>query len=169
MPTVAEITIRTAASPDDFAAVRRLCLAYREDLRSHHPAAPALVDLFYPDPAYSDLLDALPGKHDAVLLADLGGAPVGCAMSQRLPDGSTEIKRVYVAPEARGHGLAGLLVEELATRARAVGVPQMRLDTMKTLGAACHLYAKLGFVERGPYQPIPEQALPHLRFFERRP
>lgn len=164
-----QITLRMAASPEDFAAVRALCLAYREDLRSHHPAAPALVALFYPDPAYTELLDALPGKHDAVLLAERQGAPVGCAMSQRLPDGSTEIKRVYVAPEARGQGLAAQLVEELATRARAAGAPLLRLDTMKTLAAACHLYAKLGFVERGPYQPIPDVALPHLRFFERTP
>ncbi|WP_353472540.1 GNAT family N-acetyltransferase [Salipiger sp. H15] len=163
------ITIRAAASPEDFAAVRRLCLAYREDLRTHHPAAPALVALFYPDPAYTELLDALPGKHDAVLLAELAGAPVGCAMSQRLPGGAVEIKRVYVAPEARGHGLAGLLVEDLASRARARGAPLLQLDTMRTLGAACHLYAKLGFSERGPYQPVPEEALPHLRFFERAP
>nr|WP_277347829.1 GNAT family N-acetyltransferase [Salipiger mangrovisoli] len=111
----------------------------------------------------------MPGKHDAVLLARIEGAPVGCAMSQRLPDGSSEIKRVYVAPEARGHGLAGLLVEELARRARAAGAPLLRLDTLKTLDAACHLYAKLGFAERGPYQPVPEIALPYLRFFERRP
>ncbi len=90
-------------------------------------------------------------------------------MSQRLPDGCTEIKRVFVDPAARGHGLAARLVEELATRARAAGVPLLRLDTMNTLSAACHLYIKLGFAERGPYQPVPEIALPHLRFFERRP
>ncbi|MCA0995711.1 GNAT family N-acetyltransferase [Alloyangia pacifica] len=163
------IDIRAAAGPEDFAAVRSLCLAYREDLRAHHPAAPALVSLFYPDPAYTDLLDALPGKHDAVLLATLGGAPVGCAMSQPLPDGSLEIKRVYVAPAARGHGLAQRLMEDLAARARAKGVPLLRLDTMKTLSAARRLYARLGFAERGPYQPVPEAALPHLCFYERAP
>ena len=40
------------------------------------------------------------------------------------------------------------------------------LDTSIALTGAQALYRAMDFKERGPYQPIPEQMLPYLKFYE---
>lgn len=101
------------------------------------------------DPARSLLPD--PGElsppRGLFLLARLHGEPVGCA-GLKLPDGApAEIKRMWVAPHARGLGLARRLLAELETRAALHGRTTLRLDTNKALDAALALYRHAGFTE----------------------
>ncbi|WP_372994024.1 GNAT family N-acetyltransferase, partial [Sulfitobacter sp.] len=58
------------------------------------------------------------------------------------------------------------LVSALVAQARADGFSRVVLDTSVNLGPARALYASMGFSDRGPYQDIPAEALPHLLFFE---
>lgn len=161
-----EIEIRDAGTEDELSAVRALCMEYRRHLAEHDPMGRVLVDSFYPETAYAETLARLPEGHDTVLLALAEGAPVGCAMSHALKDGSCEIKRVYVAPEGRGKGAARALVQELLARARARGQSRALLDTMKTLHAARALYTAMGFHERGPYASYAPGEAEQLCFFE---
>jgi GNAT superfamily N-acetyltransferase len=69
-----------------------------------------------------------------------GGEPVCCGGFKRLPDGACEIKRMYVAPAARGRGVARALLHELERRATAAGYRIARLDTGPRQPAARHLY-----------------------------
>jgi GNAT superfamily N-acetyltransferase len=63
------------------------------------------------------------------LIAYRGGQPVGCAALKRLNDDDAEIKRVYVAPEVRGSGVARVLIAELEAIARSAGYATVRMDT----------------------------------------
>ena len=76
------------------------------------------------------------------------GTPVGCGAFRVLEDGQTaELKRMYVAPEARGQGLGRQLVDALEAEARALGVKKLVLETGTRQHAALALYRKAGFVD----------------------
>ncbi|UWR27839.1 GNAT family N-acetyltransferase [Sulfitobacter sp. S223] len=165
-----DILIRPATSPDDMSAIRQLCWDYRGHLSQVSDIDAQLTETFYPVPKYAALMETLETLHarpqGIILLALLDGETVGCGMSHALFPDTSEIKRLYVAPHARGHGLARQLVSALVDQARADGFSRVVLDTSVNLGPARALYASMGFSDRGPYQDIPAEALPHLLFFE---
>jgi len=65
---------------------------------------------------------------------------------KHLPDGSCEIKRMYVVPAARGQGLARVLLHALEDAARALGYQVARLDTGPRQPHAQGLYESEGYV-----------------------
>jgi ribosomal protein S18 acetylase RimI-like enzyme len=85
---------------------------------------------------------------------------------RRLPDGSCEMKRLYVSERFKGRGIGGRLAEALIDAARTDGYELMRLDTGNRLTEAIALYRKLGFTDCAPYLEYPEKLLPHLVFME---
>ncbi|MER6538259.1 helix-turn-helix domain-containing GNAT family N-acetyltransferase [Streptomyces sp900105755] len=101
------------------------------------------------DPARSLLPDAgeLRPPRGLFLVARLHGEPVGCA-GVKLPSGApAEIKRMWVAPQARRLGVARRFLTELETQAARHGYDTLRLDTNKTLDSAINLYHSYGFQE----------------------
>lgn len=65
-----------------------------------------------------------------------------------LPSPNTaEIKRMYVAPAARGRGLARVVLAELETSARAAGLDWLVLETGQPQASAVRLYCTSGYVE----------------------
>jgi putative acetyltransferase len=115
---------------------------------------------------FEEELAALPGYYDVLLLArDDAGALVGSVAIKRLPDGSGELKRLYVRPSARGTGLGKTLAESVVERARERGYSLLRLDTLPTMEAAQGIYACLGFTPSERYSDNP---IPGVMFFELR-
>ncbi|MEZ5716014.1 MAG: GNAT family N-acetyltransferase [Paracoccaceae bacterium] len=166
-----QLTLRQPASPADHAALRTLCRAYRDSLVRRATPCPDIVETYYAEEAYEALLTQLPEKHarpdGALFLALLDEVPIGCGMTHRIDATTCEIKRVYTAPAARGHGAATALVTAAMEQARADGYGRMVLDTMAWLSEAIALYTRLGFTECAPfYTPEPRFAR-HLRFFSR--
>lgn len=163
-------TIRPAETPADLDAVRALCWDYRATLIATSPVDADITETFYPEPKYRALMDRLANEHarpgGIILLAERAGMPLGCAMSHALLPDTAEIKRVFVAPQGRGLGIARALMHALIDQARSDGFARVVLDTSVNLGPARALYLSLGFRERGPYQDIPPAVLPHLLFFE---
>jgi ribosomal protein S18 acetylase RimI-like enzyme len=82
-----------------------------------------------------------------LLLATVGGEAVGCAGLRLLDGGHAEIKRMWVAEAARGHGIARRLLGELEARAAAAARHTVRLDTNGTLTEALALYRSAGYTE----------------------
>jgi GNAT superfamily N-acetyltransferase len=89
---------------------------------------------------------APPGGVFVVVFDD--GSPVAGGGVKRLDDETCEIKRMYVVPEARGRGVARVLLEGLEDAARALGYRVARLDTGPEQPRAQRMY------ERAGYRPI---------------
>jgi GNAT superfamily N-acetyltransferase len=80
--------------------------------------------------------------------ARLDGQPCGClALDER--DARTGIvKRLFVLPAFRGHGVARALMDDLLAAARERGYERVILDTNREqLAAAYNLYLSMGFTE----------------------
>ncbi len=139
-------TIAPVATAADLAAVRALFQAYADGLT---------IDLAYQD--FAGELAALPGDYapprGALLLArDAAGLPIGCvALRPRGADDLCEMKRLYVAPPARGTGLGAGLMRAIIAAARDMGYRAMRLDTLLDMRAAQAMYAAAGFRPIAPY------------------
>lgn len=165
-------TLTSVTSAKDLDAVRALCWDYRQALIDNNPVDLAITERFYPEPKYTTLMDRLADEHarpkGIILLArDAQGAPAGCGMSHALDAQTSEIKRVFVPQTHRSQGIAARLCSALVDQAKADGFARVVLDTSTHLPGAKQLYDKLGFTRRGPYQPMPEDLLPHLLFFEK--
>ena len=89
---------------------------------------------------------------------------VGCAALKRLDPTTAEIKRVYVAPEARGLGVARALLARLEKIAHDVGYTTLRMDTGARQPASVALFGKVGYEQIADYNGNPVAAY----WFEKR-
>src|SRR5580765_7674906 len=84
---------------------------------------------------------------DAFLIArDDGGEAVGCGAVRFIDETTAEVKRMYVAPSARGTGVGRRILEELEQFARAQGALRLVLETGPLQAEALALYHRAGFV-----------------------
>ncbi|MEA2297740.1 MAG: hypothetical protein QOF77_676 [Solirubrobacteraceae bacterium] len=83
----------------------------------------------------------------AFLVGYEDGEAVCCGGVKRLADGACEIKRMYVVPQARGRGVAGLLLGALEDAARVLGYGVARLDTGPAQPHARRIYEAAGYGE----------------------
>ena len=109
------------------------------------------------DPSKSIPADAheLVSPSGALLLARLRGRPIGCGALKFHPDKPTELKRMWVAAEARGLGLGRRLLVELERHAKEAGTRVVRLETNRTLKEAIHLYRSSGYREVAAFNNEP--------------
>jgi GNAT superfamily N-acetyltransferase len=89
------------------------------------------------------------------LVAYRDGGPIGCGGLRRLDPHSGEIKRLYVAPAARGRGVARRLLDELEAAAREIGYHRVRLDTGAGQPDALALFRGAGYEEIEDYNGNP--------------
>jgi DNA-binding MarR family transcriptional regulator len=82
-----------------------------------------------------------------LLVATLHGEPVGCGALKFHEGAPAELKRMWVAPSARGLGLGRRLLGELEARARERGVRVLHLETNRTLTEAVALYRSASYRE----------------------
>lgn len=75
--------------------------------------------------------------------------PAGCGAIKPYDEHSVEVKRMYVAPEFRGKGIAGQVLAELEAWAGELGFSGCVLETGRRQPEAIALYTKHG------YQKIP--------------
>lgn len=87
----------------------------------------------------------------------------GCVAMRRIDARTSEMKRLYVRPTARGTGLGRSLAEAVISAARSRGYRRILLDSLPTMIAARALYQSLGFREIAPYRFNP---LPNATFLE---
>ncbi|MGH2909368.1 MAG: GNAT family N-acetyltransferase [Solirubrobacteraceae bacterium] len=80
-------------------------------------------------------------------VAYLHGEAVGCGAVKHHADAPAEIKRMWIAPRARGLGLGRRLLERLEACARAGGARVAHIETSAVLIEALSLYRSTGWVE----------------------
>src|SRR4051812_10063582 len=90
-----------------------------------------------------------------LLVATLMSEPIGCGALLLHEGEPPYIKRMWVAPSARGLGLGRRLLGELEARAAATGSPTVHLETNRTLTEAIAMYRSAGYVEVDPFNDEP--------------
>jgi ribosomal protein S18 acetylase RimI-like enzyme len=142
------LTIVDATAFDEVLTVRCLFEEYATSLG---------IDLCFQ--GFEKELAGLPGGYappqGRLLLALQDGQTAGCIALRPLEPGTCEMKRLYVRPAFRTHGIGRLLVDRVIQEARQAGYRHMRLDTLPSMVAALALYRRLGFREIAPYYENP--------------
>jgi len=105
---------------------------------------------------FKEELATLPGLYappgGVLLLAQENDDPVGCVAIRPLTYPKiAELKRLYVRPQYRGHGIGKSLCMLALERARVSGYKRIRLDTISYMHEAKTLYKSLGFFEIPAY------------------
>lgn len=154
--TAVTITLEDPTSP----TARQLMAALTRELEGRY------------DPTVTVDVTRMPELHNVsrddvqFVIAWLDNKPVGCGAIRPIDDKATEVKRMYVIPEARGHGIAQQILAQLELLAVADGFSVTRLETGIRQPEAVALYEKAG------YQLIPCYGIygqnPESRCFEKR-
>jgi putative acetyltransferase len=142
-----EITI-TAERPDKPDSLLLLA-SLRAELREKYPDE---LRGFSPTP--DEFM--IPGA--VFVVARQSGKAVGCGAIRPLAPGVAEVKRMFVAREARGCGVGKAVLEKLETLARKSGYRVIRLETGLKQPEAIALYEAAGFKPYpcyGPYATNP--------------
>jgi DNA-binding MarR family transcriptional regulator/GNAT superfamily N-acetyltransferase len=94
----------------------------------------------------------------AFLVAMSDSLPIGCVGLKGTGSEIAEIKRLWVAPSARGLGLARRLMTAAEGVARELSINILRLDTNSTLAEAQQLYRNTGWseIDRFNDDPYPD-------------
>jgi GNAT superfamily N-acetyltransferase len=87
--------------------------------------------------------------HGLFLVAEVGGTPAGCGGWRVHGPTAVEVKRMYVAPGFRRHGIARRLLAALEATAVRAGHREILLNTGGRQPEALALYARAG------YTPVP--------------
>jgi GNAT superfamily N-acetyltransferase len=88
-----------------------------------------------------------------VVLVYLDGKAVASGCFKKYNEDTVELKRMFVSPEARGLGLAQLVIKELEEEAKNQGFSRMILETLYKQIEAISLYEKVGFLIVDNYEP----------------
>jgi len=83
-----------------------------------------------------------------------GGVALGMGAFKRIDATHAEIKSMHILHEARGRGLARVMLDHLMAEAKAAGFVRLSLETgaQPSFAAARALYARAGFAECGPFE-----------------
>lgn len=139
---------RVRAERLDGAAGSRLLAAFTDEIASLYPGwNPGVGPTAHPDDFVA------PGGR--FLVAYDGDEPVGCGGVKRLDDTTGEIKRLYVAPGARGRGVARRLLQALEAAALTLGWDTVRLDTGDQQPEALALFRSAGYRAISDYSANP--------------
>ena len=114
-----------------------------------------MEELFPPEDNFHLDPQALARPHIRFFAATEAGETLGIVALADMGDYG-EIKSLFVAPAARGRGLARRLLAHAEAEARALALPCLRLETGNLLTAALALYEGAGFSRRPPFGDYPD-------------
>jgi putative acetyltransferase len=80
-----------------------------------------------------------------VVVCYIDDKPIGCGAFKEYDKQSAEIKRMFVLPEYRGHGIGLTILNELEIWAAELNYPECILETGKKQPEAIRLYQKAGY------------------------
>lgn len=141
------------------------------------PAEPGVQTLFadldaslrglYPGaPVHGVDVDDWRQRGGVLLVAWQQRRAVACVGYLPLATGRAEVKRLYVAPQLRGQGLAQRLLKLLLQHAAGTGIHTLLAETGDQQLQAIALFRRCGFSAIAPFGPYQHQS--HSRCFARR-
>lgn len=122
-----------------------LALIIRNTLAEFGANHPGTV---YYDSETDHLHELFRQERSAYFVAEYHGKIVGGGgifPTKGLPEGTCELVKMYLLPEARGIGLGRIIMDKCLNSARQFGYSQIYLETMPELKQALKVYEKMGF------------------------
>jgi GNAT superfamily N-acetyltransferase len=140
--------IREARIPEELPLIHLLLREYADGLG---------IDLTFQ--SFEAEQEELPGTYmpltGGLWLAMSDSEAAGCVAMKSFDSKTAEMKRRYVRPAFRGHGLGRRLVEFGLAAATDAGCRRVCLDTLSSMTNAVQLYQLLGFNPIEPYNEYP--------------
>lgn len=136
--------VEAIESPD----ARRLLAAYQAELGRRFDMRVAVSTENHPE-------EFRPPR-GVFLVVRRDGAAVGCGGVRPLPDGTGELKRMFLDESVRGMGAGRQLLTALEEHAAAAGYEVLRLDSRLGLTTAIAMYRSAGYREIPPYNDNPD-------------
>ena len=133
--------IRSFTEADIPYVIQRQIELYREeyDLSTAHWEMDVVM-------AVDHFLEFFDADRDNIFILEHEGAPAGCIAITHTDNETAKLRFYFVEPVLRGQGAGQALLDEAMHFVRAVGYRHVFLWTFSALGAARHLYGKMGFV-----------------------
>jgi putative acetyltransferase len=132
------------------AEAQALLSAFIEEVRKRYDEPPADVGYFDPQ------LVSVPRSIFLVVRSD--GKAVGCGALVPMEENVAEIKRMFVLPDERRHGIAKRVLEELERFANEFDYSAIRLETGVKQPESIALYGKDGFYRIPNFPPFVNDA-----------
>lgn len=135
------VVIRPIAPEDN----PHIAALIRSVLQEFGAAKPGTV---FTDPTTDRLYELFREPLSCYFIAEEGGKLLGgCGIypTEGLPEGCTELVKLYLAAEARGKGIGKQLMEKSLEAARERGYTEVYLETLPELHIAVGLYEQMGF------------------------
>jgi molybdopterin-guanine dinucleotide biosynthesis protein A/GNAT superfamily N-acetyltransferase len=146
--TLPEDTLVNVNTPSDLASLELRIVPFHPE---HSDGFRDLVSQtlaefgFSADPELDPDLADPAAVYEAVWVALRAGRVVGSVALRRLGPAEVELKRMYLRPTERGHGLGRRLLDMALLWAREHRIGTIKLDTSERMEAARHLYEAYGF------------------------
>jgi putative acetyltransferase len=125
-----------------------------------------LISLYPMESNHLVAVDRLAEPDTRFFIAERDGKAMGCGAIMICGQDYAEVKRVYVAPNGRGLGLARMLLARLEAETRDLGLPALRLETGRYQPEALGLFKSYGFELRGSFGDYPSDD-PNSIFMEK--
>jgi GNAT superfamily N-acetyltransferase len=150
------VRLLQAATPHQWDEARRLVREYAASLN---------VDLSFQnfEAELQHFTSEYAAPRGAFILAREEDRYLACIGLRQFAEEIGEIKRLYVAPAARGRGLGRMLVERIIAVASEIGYRSVLLDTLPFMKEAQALYLSLGFQPTTAYRFNPIEGSAFLR------
>jgi GNAT superfamily N-acetyltransferase len=147
--------LRWKESPVDDPVAHELLAEYFDSRAAGFPAQQGHYRTTFPMPE-----DFIAPSGVFLVGFDENDTALGCGGIRRLESAGTdahryEVKHLYLRAGARGQGRGRALLDELESRARALGATELVLDTNASLEAAGGLYRSSGYSDIPPYNENP--------------
>lgn len=110
-----------------------------------------LAPLYQVESRHGFSVDKLIREGVAFFVTRYDGVPAGCGGIKLFGSEYGEVKRMYVRPEFRGHGLGKQMLNHLAAYTTQHGITVLRLETGIHQTEAIGLYEKFGFQRIPPF------------------
>jgi putative acetyltransferase len=141
MSNVDNIIIRSIVPADNLslATIIRSTLA---EFGANHPGT------VYFDASTDRLSELFRKEKSTYFVAEINGNIVGGGgifPTDRLPEGTCELVKMYLLPEARGKGLGRTIIEHCLKSAAEYGFRSIYLESMPELKHAVRIYERFGF------------------------